>query len=103
GKATAVRALITEDFRSAFCDVDAIVTPTTPTPAFKLGEKTANPLEMYLADIFTVPVNLAGVPAISVPSGRTKEGLPLGFQIIAPWWGEASLFEIGRVVEKRYN
>ena len=103
GKATAVRAMITEDFRSAFEEVDAIVTPSTPSPAFKLGEKTENPLEMYLTDIFTVPVNLSGVPAISVPSGRTKNGLPLGFQIIAPWWGERTLFEVGREVEKRYN
>ncbi|MEK7582133.1 MAG: Asp-tRNA(Asn)/Glu-tRNA(Gln) amidotransferase subunit GatA [Patescibacteria group bacterium] len=99
-KATSVRVLLEKDFRDAFEKVDAIATPTTPTPAFKIGEKTGNPLEMYLADIFTVPVNLAGVPAISIPSGKTESGLPLGFQLIAPWWGEASLFEIGRFLEQ---
>ncbi len=99
-KATSVRALLEKNFRNAFQEVDAIATPTTPTPAFKIGEKTGNPLEMYLADIFTVPVNLAGVPAVSIPSGKTQSGLPLGFQLIAPWWGEASLFEIGKSFEQ---
>ncbi|MEK7115712.1 MAG: Asp-tRNA(Asn)/Glu-tRNA(Gln) amidotransferase subunit GatA [Patescibacteria group bacterium] len=99
-KATSVRALLREDFKKAFAGVDAIATPTAPTPAFKIGEKTNDPMAMYLADIFTVPVNLVGVPAISVPSGRTKNGnLPLGLQLIAPWWGESTLFKIGRMFE----
>jgi len=102
GKATAVRELITKDFADAFASVDAIVTPTSPVPAFKIGEKAQDPLSMYLADIFTVPANLVGVPAISVPSGFTeKDGktLPLGFQIIAPHFGENTLFRIARDVE----
>ncbi len=104
GKATAVRALIRKDFDDAFGSVDAIATPTSPVPAFKIGEKADDPLSMYLADIFTVPVNLAGVPAISVPSGFTQqEGkkLPLGFQIIAPHFREDVLFTLGRAVD--YN
>lgn len=102
-KARAVRSLIRNDFAEAFNSVDAIVTPTSPTPAFKIGEKAADPLAMYAADIFTVPVNLAGIPAISVPSGSVeREGkqLPVGFQIIAPWRGEETLFTIGEDVEK---
>ena len=101
-KATAVRELIREDFRNAFEKVDVIVTPTTPTPAFKIGEKSADPLSMYAADIFTVPVNLAGNPAISVPSGFVKyEGsnLPVGFQLIAPHSREEFLFAVGKDVE----
>jgi aspartyl-tRNA(Asn)/glutamyl-tRNA(Gln) amidotransferase subunit A len=101
-KAIAVRDLIRADFTRAFQDVDVIVTPTTPTPAFKLGEK-ADPLAMYAADIFTVPVNLSGVPAISIPSGfvsRDGKDLPVGFQIIAPHGGEHMLFDIGRKIEQ---
>lgn len=100
-KARAVRELIRQDFTAAFADVDAIVTPTTLGPAFKFGAKS-DPLSMYLEDIFTVPVNLAGVPALSVPMGFSEvEGkkLPLGFQIIAPWRGEGALFTIGADVE----
>lgn len=101
-KARAVRALIRQDFERAFADVDAIVTPTVPTPAFKIGEKS-DPLAMYAADIFTVPVNLAGVPAISVPSGTvTRDGteLPVGFQLIGAHHAEETLFAIGADVEK---
>ena len=106
-KARAVRELIREDFKRAFDPsadgVDAIVMPTSPTPAFKIGEKSDDPLAMYAADIFTVPVNLAGVPAISVPSGsvvRDGKDLPVGFQIIAPYGGEHTLFSIGEDVER---
>ena len=102
-KATAVRSMITSDFKKAFMSVDAILTPTSPCPAFKIGEKTSDPLTMYLSDIFTVSVNLAGIPAISVPSGFTnREGkdLPLGLQIMAPHWGENTLFKIGADFEK---
>jgi len=98
-KATAVRELIKQDLEEAFKEVDVIATPTTPTPAFKIGEKTDDPLQMYLADIFTVPANLAGIPAISIPSGHT-DNLPLGFQVLAPHFGEDRLFSLGKVVEK---
>ncbi len=101
-KARAVRAMIRDDFVKAFEQVDVIVTPTSPTPAWKFGAK-ADPVAMYAADIFTVPVNLAGVPAMSVPSGTvSREGkdLPVGFQIIAPHGGEETLFAIGEDVEK---
>lgn len=98
-KAVKVKQLIKEDYKKAFAIADVIVTPTAPTPAFKLGEKTDDPLSMYLADIFTVPVNLAGVPAISVPTGKSSENLPLGIQITAPWAGENLLFSLGRDIE----
>lgn len=98
-KATAVRAMIERDFAEAFKEVSYIATPTSPTPAFALGAKS-DPLEMYLADIFTVPANLAGVPAISVPSGTTADGLPVGIQFIAPHFSEDRLFEIGSEFEK---
>ena len=81
-KAQRVRSLLARDFDEAFAKVDAIVTPTTPTPAFKLGEKADDPLAMYLADIYTVTANLAGVPGITVPCGKSKEGLPIGLQIL---------------------
>lgn len=82
GKAQAVRTLIRRDFEAAFKDVDLMATPVTPTPAFKLGEKIQDPLEMYLSDIYTISVNLAGIPAISVPCGFSKGGLPIGLQLI---------------------
>ena len=82
GKAQAVRTLIRRDFDAAFKDVDLIVTPVTPTCAFKLGEKVQNPLEMYLSDIYTISVNLAGIPAISIPCGFSTAGLPIGLQLI---------------------
>jgi aspartyl-tRNA(Asn)/glutamyl-tRNA(Gln) amidotransferase subunit A len=81
-KAQQVRTLIKQDFDEAYKTVDAILTPTAPTPAFRLGEKTADPLQMYLSDIFTISVNLAGIPAISIPCGFTKEGLPIGLQVL---------------------
>lgn len=102
-KAIEVRRLISNDFKNAFRKVDALVLPTTPTPAFRIGEKVDDPLSMYLSDIFTVPANISGVPAMTVPSGYAKrEGskLPLGFQVIAPWGGEKRLFKVGRVVEE---
>jgi len=101
-KARAVRSAITGEFEAAFARVDAVVVPTTPAPAFKFGEKS-DPLSMYVEDIFSVPVNLAGVPAISVPSGHVERDgvkLPIGFQIIAPHRGEHTLFAIGEDVEK---
>jgi aspartyl-tRNA(Asn)/glutamyl-tRNA(Gln) amidotransferase subunit A len=99
GKANQARALIRKDFERVFTEVDIIATPTAPTPAYKIGEKIANPLEMYLADIFTVPANIAGLPAISVPSGFvTEEGkeLPLGLHLLAPHFREDILFRAGK-------
>ncbi len=102
-KANLVREHIKQDYKKAFDEVDVIATPTTPSPAFKIGENTSDPLKMYLADIFTVPINLAGVPAISVPCGAVmREGneLPLGMQFIAPHFGEKILFTVGKVLEE---
>lgn len=100
GTALKVRELIKKDFDIAFETVDAVLTPTAPTPAFKIGEKTSNPLEMYLADIFTVTANIIGCPGISIPSGFSKEGLPLGIQLVVPYLADSTLFEIGKDFEK---
>lgn len=94
-RAIEVRKLIKADFEKAFEKVDLIAMPTAPTTAFKVGEKTADPLQMYLEDIFTVPANLAGVPAISIPSGKDNNGLPFGVQFFAPHFREDLLFAIG--------
>ncbi len=91
-KAQQVRALIKRDFDAAFAQVDVIATPVSPTPAFRLGEKTADPLAMYLADIFTISANLAGIPGISVPCGFTTTNLPIGLQLLAKPLGEETLF-----------
>ena len=99
-RAQKVRSLIARDFANAFEKVDAILTPTAPTPAFKLGEKTADPLEMYLADIYTVTGSLAGVPGISVPCGTTATGLPIGMQIFASHFGESRILQLARAFEK---
>jgi len=90
-KASQGRTLIRKDFEEAFKECDLIVTPTAPTPAFKLGEKTTDPLQMYLSDIFTIPCNLAGLPGISIPCGFSKEGLPIGLQLLAPSFQEEKL------------
>jgi aspartyl-tRNA(Asn)/glutamyl-tRNA(Gln) amidotransferase subunit A len=99
-RAQKVRSLIAGDFADAFQKVDAILTPTAPTPAFKLGEKTADPLQMYLADVYTVTGSLAGIPGISVPCGRTKAGLPVGLQIFGPHFGEGRVLQLARAFEK---
>jgi aspartyl-tRNA(Asn)/glutamyl-tRNA(Gln) amidotransferase subunit A len=99
-RAQSVRTLVARDFADAFQKVDVIVTPTAPTPAFKIGEKSADPLKMYLADIYTVTGSLAGVPGISVPCGKTKAGLPVGMQIFGPHFGESSVLQIARAFEK---
>jgi aspartyl-tRNA(Asn)/glutamyl-tRNA(Gln) amidotransferase subunit A len=98
-KAQKVRSLLARDFDEAFAKVDVIVTPTTPTPAFKLGEKTDDPLAMYLADIFTVTANLVGVPGITVPCGKSKEGLPIGLQIFGKHFDEPTVLKTAHVVE----
>ncbi len=99
-KAQQVRTLISRDFRKAFETVDLVVTPTTPTPAFRAGEKTADPLQMYLSDIFTISVNLAGVPAISIPCGFTSANLPVGLQIIGRHFDEESVFRAAYAYEQ---
>jgi len=99
-KAQKVRALIAQDFLDAFQKVDVIVTPTSPVPAFKLGERTADPLAMYLADIYTVTGSLAGVPGISVPCGKTPEGLPVGLQIFGPHFAEGRIFRVAHQFER---
>jgi aspartyl-tRNA(Asn)/glutamyl-tRNA(Gln) amidotransferase subunit A len=99
-RAQKVRSLIARDFADAFQKVDAIITPTAPTPAFRLGEKTADPLLMYLADIYTVTGSLAGVPGISMPCGKTRLGLPVGMQIFGPHFGEARVLQLARAFEK---
>ncbi len=99
-KAQKVRRLITQDFEQAFQHVDVILTPTTPSAAFALDEKPTDPVVMYLNDILTVPANLAGLPGISIPAGLSKEGLPLGLQLIGPAFDENVLFQAGRVLEE---
>src|SRR5271168_1373020 len=99
-KGQKVRALIAQDFRDAYLKVDAIVTPTSPVPAFKLGERTADPLQMYLADIYTVTGSLAGVPGISVPCGKIEGGLPVGLQIFGPAFGEATVLQLAHAFEQ---
>lgn len=99
-KAQKVRTLIKKDFDEAFTSFDAIITPTSPTTAFKLGEKTSDPLSMYLSDIYTISVNLAGVPAISIPCGFAKNNLPIGLQIIGKPFDEAMLLRIAHTYEQ---
>jgi aspartyl-tRNA(Asn)/glutamyl-tRNA(Gln) amidotransferase subunit A len=100
-KAQRVRTKICDDFKRAFAEVDCIVTPTAPTAAFKIGERMTDPLAMYLSDIFTIPANLAGLPAISVPCGFTKDGLPIGMQIMADHFREETLFRAAYAYEEK--
>jgi aspartyl-tRNA(Asn)/glutamyl-tRNA(Gln) amidotransferase subunit A len=95
-----VRTLIRHDFERAFEDVDVLVTPTTPTPPFQLGEKTDDPLEMYLNDIYTVTANLAGIPGLSVPIGPHPDhsALPVGLQLLGPHFDESMLLQVGDAV-----
>lgn len=99
-KAQQVRTLIKNDFLSAFESCDAIITPTSPTPAFAIGEKVDDPLAMYLNDIYTVTANLAGLPGISVPCGLSAERLPIGFQLLGPYWSEAALLKLAHAYEQ---
>ena len=100
GKALKVRRLIADDFAKAYTKCDAILTPTSPTVAFKFGDKTSNPLAMYLCDVFTIPTNLAGHAAMSVPFGTGESGLPVGVQILAPALGEAPMFRVAAELER---
>jgi aspartyl-tRNA(Asn)/glutamyl-tRNA(Gln) amidotransferase subunit A len=102
-KAQKVRQLIKNDFDQAFKDVDAILTPSTPSAAFKMGDKKDDPVSMYLNDVFTVPVNLAGLPAISVPSGYDKNKLPLGLQLIGKPFDEQTILNLSLAIQKRAN
>ncbi len=102
-KAQKVRRLIKNDFDEAYKKVDAILTPSTPSSAFKIGEKTNDPVSMYLNDIFTVPINLAGLPAISIPAGHDKSGYPLGLQVIGKAFDEQNILNIACSIEKNIN
>ena len=105
-QATAMREAIRREVVSSWNEVDLIALPTTPSPAFKLGERTEDPLSMYLSDIFTVSANITGIPAISIPMGtvlRDKKNLPLGFQFMAPHFAERRLFEAGKNIEKLFK
>jgi aspartyl-tRNA(Asn)/glutamyl-tRNA(Gln) amidotransferase subunit A len=102
-KAQKVRTLIREDFAKAFTQVDALVTPTSPVPAFKLGEKVNDPLSMYLMDVCTLPCNLAGLPGLSLPCGFTKAGLPIGVQLMGRPFDEAKLLRIARAFEREHD
>jgi aspartyl-tRNA(Asn)/glutamyl-tRNA(Gln) amidotransferase subunit A len=100
GQAQKVRTLITRDFTAAFERVDVLVSPTTPTTAFALGERVDDPMAMYLADLCTIPANLAGTPAISVPCGRSPDdGLPVGLQVMAPALADDRMYRVGAAVE----
>ncbi len=99
GRAMRARQLLSDDFARAFASVDVIACPSIPAPAFRVGEKTDDPLTMYLSDVFTVPASLAGLPAISVPSGLTRAGLPLGIQVLGPRFGEEAVFAAARALE----
>jgi len=99
-KAQKVRTLLTRDFDEAFKKVDVIAAPTAPTPAFRLGEKVNDPLAMYLADIYTVTANLAGIPGISVPCGENHEKLPIGLQLFGRHFDEATLLRVAHAYEQ---
>jgi aspartyl-tRNA(Asn)/glutamyl-tRNA(Gln) amidotransferase subunit A len=98
-KAQQVRALLTRDFLQAFAQIDAIVCPVTPTPAWKLGEKTDDPLKMYLEDIYSVAASLAGICGMSVPCGTTAAGLPIGVQVLGKHFDEATMLRVGAAIE----
>jgi aspartyl-tRNA(Asn)/glutamyl-tRNA(Gln) amidotransferase subunit A len=100
GQAQKVRTLIVRDYAAAFEDVDVLVSPTSPTTAFRIGEKADDPMAMYLNDIFTIPANLAGVPAISVPVGLDDAGLPVGLQLTAPVLQESRLLQAAHALEE---
>ncbi|MFA6476541.1 MAG: Asp-tRNA(Asn)/Glu-tRNA(Gln) amidotransferase subunit GatA [Candidatus Paceibacterota bacterium] len=98
-KAVQVRELIRRDYAKAFDEVDVVATPVAPSPAYPIGENTNDPLKMYLEDIFTVPINMAGVPGMAVPTGFTDNKLPLSIQIVAPWRRDDILFTLGKIIE----
>ncbi len=97
------RRLIQRDFLQAFKEVDLLLTPTTPTLPFPIGTKVDDPITMYLSDVFTVPMSLAGVPAMNIPVGQSREGLPVGLQLTANYFGEETIFQLSRFIEQRYS
>ena len=99
GQAQKVRTVIADEHAAAFQKFDVLVSPTSPTVAFKLGEKAENPLAMYLSDVLTIPSNMAGLPGLSIPCGLS-DGLPVGFQLIGPQFSENTLFHVGHALEK---
>ncbi len=99
-KAQKVRTLIIEDFKKAFEEVDLLITPASPTTAFRIGEKIEDPLSMYLSDILTIPINLAGLPGLVVPGGKDRDGLPVGIQIIGSHFREDLLYKVGKFIEE---
>ena len=103
GKALRARKKMIDEFSNIFKDVDYLISPTTPTAAFKAGEKTSNPLEMYMSDLCTIPANLAGLPSISIPTGLTKENLPLGVQIMSKPLTDLSLLSFSEIIEKEVD
>ncbi len=102
-KAQQVRTLLARDFLAAFAEVDVLVAPVTPTPAFKLGEKTDDPVKMYLEDIYSVAASLAGICGASVPCGTTKEGLPIGVQVMGRHFDEGTMLRVAHAVERGQN
>ena len=100
-KAQQVRTLVRRDYESAFQKVDAVVMPTSPTPAFKIGERIQDPLQLYLVDVFTVSANLAGLPAVSIPCGLTPENLPVGLQLTGRPFDEATLLRVADAYERQ--
>ena len=100
GKALKVRRLISDDFARAYATADVLLTPTSPIPAFKVGEKADDPLSMYLCDVYTIPTNLAGHPAMSVPFGNSRDGLPIGVQVMASTLGEQPMFKVAATLER---
>jgi aspartyl-tRNA(Asn)/glutamyl-tRNA(Gln) amidotransferase subunit A len=102
-KAQKVRTLIKSDFDKAFEKVDMVITPTSPTPAFKIGERTVDPLQMYLSDVLTTPASLAGLPGISIPCGLTQGGLPIGLQILAAPFEEEKILRAAYTFEQNTN
>jgi aspartyl-tRNA(Asn)/glutamyl-tRNA(Gln) amidotransferase subunit A len=99
-KASQVRTLMRKDFEDAFRQVDVILAPTAPTPAFRIGEKTEDPLQMYLSDIFTIPVNIAGIPGISIPCGFSRDNLPIGLQMMGKHFDEGMLLRVSYAFEQ---
>lgn len=102
-KAMKVRSKIISEVNNVFTEVDAIIAPVAPTPPFKLGEKVDDPLKMYLTDVYAATANLSGIPSLAIPSGFTKDNLPLGFQLMGPRFAEPNLFELGKIYEKATN
>ena len=100
GQAQKVRTLVIRDFERAFADVDVIAAPTSPTTAFRIGERTDDPLAMYLSDVFTIPADLAGIPAISIPCGLDGEGLPVGFQLMGKLLDESTVLRTAHALEE---